>query len=259
MNLLMPNKETWLHRVNPAYKLLVFILLLLIALLNQNFDFALYQFIMYTLLLLLFSGHSIKKVLLLIAPFIMLFISTASTMMMFGKGVNIWWSWGLIRISEESFYHGLLLGCKTLSFGMLGLTFALTTKPILLFYALMQQFRLPPQYAYSFIASLRMLPAIWDDLRTRSHALKVRGVRYKRGIKGVYQRLSLYALPLLADSIRRAQRVAIAMEAKRFQMGQARTYYYITRYHRLDVWFTLFMLAVILIAYGLARRVPLVG
>lgn len=94
MNLLTPQTETWLHRVNPAYKLFVFVLLLLVTLLNRQFDFALNQLIAYTALLFLFSGHSRKKVLLITLPFLFLFISSASTMILFGKGEHIWWSWG---------------------------------------------------------------------------------------------------------------------------------------------------------------------
>lgn len=257
MNVLSPESQTWLHRVNPAIKLVVFIILLLVALLNRQLDFALYQLVLYTLLLFLCSGHSKKKLLLLTLPFLFLFVSTASTMILFGKGDHVWWSWGLIRISEESFYRGLVIGVKTLCFGMLGLTFAFTTKPILLFYALMQQFRLPPQYAYSFIASLRLLPAIWDDYRTRSHALQIRGVRYSGGLRGIFERLHMYALPLLAQSIRRAQRVAVAMEAKRFQMSKSRTYYYVTRYHRIDLVFVLLMFALVMAIFLLTLRFPL--
>ncbi|MCY9543422.1 energy-coupling factor transporter transmembrane protein EcfT [Paenibacillus alvei] len=257
MNLLAPKSETWLHRVNPAIKLVVFIILLLVALLNRQLDFALYQLVLYTLLLFLCSGHSKTKLLLLTLPFLFLFVSTASTMILFGKGEHVWWSWGLIRISEESFYRGLVIGVKTLCFGMLGLTFAFTTKPILLFYALMQQFRLPPQYAYSFIASLRLLPAIWEDYRTRSHALQIRGVRYKSGWRGIFERLHTYALPLLAQSIRRAQRVAVAMEAKRFQMNKSRTYFYITRYHSIDLAFVLLVFTLVTAIFLLSLRFPL--
>src|SRR5690625_6440144 len=106
-------------------------------------------------------------------------------MMMFGKGSNIWWSWGIIKISEESFYYGLLLGFKTACFGFLSLTLLLTSRPILLFYALMQQFKFPPKYAYSFIASISLMPVIMEELQTRSNALKVRGVQFSKGIKGV--------------------------------------------------------------------------
>ena len=259
MKLLAPKSETWLHQVNPALKLLVFLALLIVALLTRELDFACYQLILYTLLLFVCSGHSTKKLLFVTTPFLLLFVSTASTMILFGKGEHEWWSWGIIRITEESFYRGLVIGVKTLCFGMLGITFAFTTKPILLFYALMQQFRLPPQYAYSFIASLRLLPAIWEDYRVRTHALQIRGVQYSKGFKGIYERLRMYALPLLAQSIRRAQRVAVAMEAKRFQMGQSRTYYYVTRCHWRDVWFTLLMAGLITLAYMAELCFPFTG
>src|SRR5690625_5784550 len=95
-------------------------------------------------------------------------------MSMFGKGINVWWSWGFIKISEESFYYCLLLGFKTACFGFLSLTFLLTSRPILLFYALMQQFKFPPKYAYSFIASISLMPVVLEELQTRSNALKVR-------------------------------------------------------------------------------------
>ncbi|GIP33315.1 energy-coupling factor transporter transmembrane protein EcfT [Paenibacillus sp. J2TS4] len=259
MNLFTPLKETWLYRVNPALKFVVFFVLLVIALINRSFDFALHQMIVYLLLLLLFSGHSWRKTLLFTAPFLVIFVSSSSTMILFGKGEQIWWQWGLIRISEESFYHGLLIGFKTISFGALGMIFALTSKPILFFYALMQQFRLPSKYAYSFIASIRMLPAVWDDYQTRTDALKVRGTRFARGFRGMYERLSAYAVPLLAQSIRRAQRIAVAMEAKRFQMGATRTYYYTTRYSRTDLWFVGMMAGLLITAYYTAVYLPLAG
>ncbi|WP_144935127.1 energy-coupling factor transporter transmembrane protein EcfT [Paenibacillus sp. 32O-W] len=259
MNLFTPHRETWLYRVNPALKFAVFFVLLVIALINRRFDFAVYQMIAYLLPLLLFSGYTGRKLLLFTAPFLFIFVSSSSTMILFGKGEEVWWQWGLIRISKESFYHGLLIGCKTISFGALGMIFALTSKPILFFYALMQQFRLPGKYAYSFIASIRMLPAVWDDYRVRTDALKVRGTRFARGFRGMYERLSAYAVPLLAQSIRRAQRIAVAMEAKRFQMGASRTYYYTTRYSRIDLWFAGMMAGLLIAAYCTAVYLPLAG
>lgn len=254
MGFFTPQKQTWLYHVNPAFKFFLFVFLLCIALINRNFDFALNQLIAYMLLLVLFSGYSWYKVLLFLIPFVFVFISTASTMILFGKGEHMWWTWGLIRISEESFYRGLLLGLKTCSFGALGMVFALTSRPILFFYALMQQFRLPPKYAYSFIASMRLLPVVVDEFHTRSNALRIRGTRYTKGSKGLYERLSLYAIPLLAQSIRRAQRVAVAMEAKRFQMSssRSRTYYYKMSYSKYDVIFVFLTLSLLGAAYTLS-------
>lgn len=257
MKLFQPAKETWLYRINPAGKFLIFMSLLLIALINNQFDFAFYQMVFYMVLLLAYSGYSGKKLLLFTSPFILTFLSSASTMILFGKGSEIWWSWGLIKISNESFHHGLLIGFKTLSFGALGMLFALTTKPLLLFYALMQQFRLPAKYAYSFIAAIRMLPLLWEEIGARRNALEIRGIQFSPGVRGWYERLQQYAVPLLAQSIRRAQRVAIAMEAKRFQMGSARTYYYQTRFAVMDLICLLFFIGVLAGAYAVSVILPI--
>jgi energy-coupling factor transport system permease protein len=254
MGFFIPQKQTWLYYVNPAFKFIVFVILLCIALVNRNFDFALNQMIVYLLLFVLFSGYPWKKLLLFFLPLLIAFLSTASTMILFGKGEHMWWTWGLIRISEESFYRGILLGLKTSSFGLLGMLFALTSRPIHFFYALMQQFRLPPKYAYSFIASMRLLPMVIEEYQVRTNALKIRGTQYAKGVRGWYQRLGMYVIPLLAQSIRRAQRVAVAMEAKRFQMSssRSRTYYYVTSYSIYDFSFLLSVFILIFTAYLLA-------
>lgn len=252
-----PKRETWLYTLNPAWKFVIFMASLMVVLFTQQVDYAFYQMIANLLLLFMFNGYSCKKIVLLTAPFILIFVSSASTLILFGRGEVIWWQWGLIKISSESFYHGLLVGFKTLSFGALGLLFALTTKPILFFYALMQQFKFPAKYAYSFIASIRILPMVIEDFQHRSYALKIRGMRYKKGIRGWYQRLQAYAVPLLAQSIRRAQRVAVAMEAKRFHMEATRTYFYPTSLSRYDILFTFIMLAIIAIIYVISDQIPI--
>ena len=251
LDLFTPLKETWLYRVNPALKFVLFFVLFLIVFFNQHFSFALNQMLLYGLLLYCFSGYSWRKRLLFSLPIVLSFISSTITMILFGKGVHVWWSWGVIKISEESFYHGLLLGFKTASFGFISLAFLLTSRPILLFYALMQQFKFPPKYAYSFIASIRLMPVVVEELQTRSNALKVRGVRFSKGVGGIFERLRLFTVPLFAQSIRRAQRLAVAMEAKRFQMNAGRTYYYPTGYTKMDAVFIVVMLGLLTVAYTL--------
>lgn len=198
--------------------------------------------IIFGLVLYIFSGYSWRRLLLFSIPIVISLVSSTITMILFGRGEIIWWQWGIIKISEESFYQGLLLGFKAASFGFLSLIFLLTSRPIILFYALMQQFRMPAKFAYSFIAAIQLVPFIIDELKTRSNALKIRGVEFSKGIKGFFERLRMYTVPIFAQSIRRAQRLAVAMEAKRFQMGAKRTYYYPTSYAPIDAVFTVFII-----------------
>ena len=241
LNWFTPERQTWLFRVNPALKFVVLLAFMVIVLVNQNLQFALWQAVLYGLLFYVFSGYSVKKLALLSIPLVISFLSTGLTMLLFGKGDAVLWQWGIFKISEESIQHALLLGSKSLSFGFVGFTFILTIQPVLFFYAMMQQFRLPSKYAYSFIAAFRLIPAVTEELQIRRNALKVRNIQFSNGIKGMYERLQSYTVPLFAQSIRRAQRIAVAMEAKQYQMGAARTYYYPTRYTRIDIVFLVVM------------------
>ena len=242
LNWFTPERQTWLFRVNPALKFIVFFTLMIIVLVNQNLQFAIWQALLYGLLFYVFSGYSVKKLALLSIPIFISFLSTGLTMLLFGKGDAVLWQWGIFKISHESIRHALLLGSKSLSFGFVGFTFILTIQPVLFFYAMMQQFRLPSKYAYSFIAAFRLIPAVTEELQIRRNALKVRNIRFAKGVKGVYERLQTYTVPLFAQSIRRAQRIAVAMEAKQYQMGAARTYYYTTGYTRTDIVFLVVMI-----------------
>ncbi|ARF13929.1 energy-coupling factor transporter transmembrane component T family protein [Sporosarcina ureae] len=251
-NWFTPKRETWLFRVNPALKFIVFFAFLIITLVNQSVPFAISQAVLYGIVFYVFSGYSLKKLSILSIPLVISFLSTGLTMLLFGKGEAVLWQWGLFKISEESIQHALLLGSKSLSFGFVGFTFILTIQPVLFFYAMMQQFRLPSKYAYSFIAAFRLIPAVTEELQIRRNALKVRNIQFSKGIKGLYERLQSYTVPLFAQSIRRAQRIAVAMEAKQYQMGAARTYYYPTRYNGMDRVFLLVMIGSLCSAFLLS-------
>src|SRR5690625_6126994 len=116
----------------------------------------------------------------------------------------------------------------------------------------MLQFMFPSKYAYSFIASISLMPVVLKELQTRSNALKVRAVQFSNGTKGLYDRLRLFTVPIFAQSIRRAQRAAVAIEAKRFHIGSARTSYYETTYALWDALFVVIMVGLFTTAYVLA-------
>lgn len=221
-----PSRETWLHRVNPSFKLLLSIAIFVIVLLTHNINVLIHVTWMYVLLLFLASGQPARRLLLMMLPFGLMFVSSATSMVFFGQGETTWFRYGLVHITEESFFRGMHIGFKTVDMALIGLMFGLTTNPVLLFYSLMQQLRLPPRYAYSFMAAIRLIPIAAAEYRTLRAAFLVRGVRLPRGLRGLFDSLKRYAIPLLAQSIRRAQRIAVAMEAKRFAGSGARTYYY---------------------------------
>lgn len=257
LQLNIPYHETWLHRVNPGIKLITFTLMFLVVILIHNLNMMIYLTIA-MLLLLVRSGHPPLRLLLYASPFILVFISTSTGMMFFGKGETTWWTYGIIHITEESFLRGIHLGCRALSMAAIGLLFGLTTRPVRLFYSLMQQWRLPPKYAYSFLAAMNLIPILVTEFQTLRYALMIRGGGGRTPKWNVYGLMKSYAIPLLAQSIRRAQRIAVAMEAKGFQSENKRTYYYHISYSGSDFWFVVYFIGAILSAYGLGLSLPLV-
>lgn len=252
-----PTFVSWVSRANPVVKLIVILILFFITIFTHSLDFAIYQAILYISLLFMFSGYAPWKILIIMIPFVITFVSSSSSMIVFGKGEQIWWEWGVVKISEESFHRGLHLGFKSVSFAAQGVLFVLTTSSVSLFYAFMQKLKFPPKLAYSFMASIRLLPIVWEEIGVRRQALKVRGVK-QRGRVGMFRLMQLYAVPLLAQSIRRAHRTAIAMESKHFNhRSQSRTYYYHSSYTIYDVVFVLICTIGLGAAYVATTAYPL--
>ncbi|WP_144027814.1 energy-coupling factor transporter transmembrane protein EcfT [Paenibacillus sp. 32352] len=256
MDNLLAYDETWLHRVNPSFKLLLSLALFFVLLFTDNLNVLVNLTLAQLILLLCFSGQPLHRLLLMFLPFGLLFVSSSMSMMLFGKGDTTWIHWGLIRVTEESFYRGLHIGLKTVNMALTGLTFALTTRPVALFYSLMQQCKLPAKFAYSFMAALRLIPIMAAEFQTLGMALKVRGVKRRAGLGGVYETLRLYAIPLLAQSIRRAQRIAVAMEAKRFSASRHRTFYYRIGFSQRDVYLLFYLAVTVCAALYLGQHFP---
>lgn len=258
MQVMWEARETWLYRINPSLKLAGAVAVFAALMFTDRINVLVHVTWLLLGLLLTQTGHPLKRLLWLTLPFTLLFVSSAVSMILFGKGDTLWFRYGLIQISEESFFRGIHIGLKSVDMAMSGLLFALTTRPVRLFYSLMQQLRLPPKFAYSFMAALRLLPMAADEYRTLQMALKVRGVRYAPGVRGWIARLRRAAVPLLAQSIRRAQRIAVAMEAKRFSAATGgRTYYYRVGWSTADAGYLLLLLGCAGMALWLGGLAPL--
>ncbi|WP_347550793.1 energy-coupling factor transporter transmembrane component T [Pseudalkalibacillus hwajinpoensis] len=248
-------EETWLHRLNPAFKLTFFLLIFLLLLFIHNPNMIVNITVVPLILVWFATGHKKKLLLIMMIPFLILFFSSASSMIFFGQGSTTWWKWGLIHITEESFYRGLHIGFRALNFALLGLLFALTTRPVSLFYSLIQQLKVPPRFAYSFMAAVRILPVMMEEFQQLRAALLIRGVKKKKGFARIMQSVKLYAVPLLSQSIRRAHRIAVAMEAKQFS-NEKRTYYYQQSVSKRDLYFVLFITGGLALATWIGTTYP---
>jgi len=158
---------------------------------------------------------------------------------------------GPLRISDGALLYGLTMVTRLLAIFATSSLFVLTTNPVDLVVALIHQGRLPVRVGYAAFAAYRFMPLIQEELGNIRAAHQVRGAVSGRGpIARVRQTIG-YAIPLLAISVRRAERVALAMDSRGFGARPDRTYYRTTTVTRSDLLFALgagAVLAIVILA-----------
>ena len=188
-------------------------------------------YFMFTLVVTFIFGRvSWKRWLFIFIPFVVLAVSFAWMTMLhpsdnFSGGELLFSIW-MFHITEESFWTGVSLGLRSLSFAALSLLFILTTDSTKFMLSLMQQCKLPAKFTYGILAGYRFLPTFRHELQVLRQAHRIRGVGRAKGVKGRLLQFRRYAIPLLANAIRKAERVAIAMESKGFTGDRNRTHYH---------------------------------
>ena len=107
------------------------------------------------------------------------------------------------------------LASRVLAYGGLGMAFAFTSDAFELVMSLMQQFRLPPKFAYGILAAYHFFPVVREEYRIVGAALRVRGVK-----AGPFSTRRLF--PMLAHALERSESLAMAMESRGFESRQPR-------------------------------------
>lgn len=123
---------------------------------------------------------------------------------------------GALRVTQPALTAGVALGLRVLAIASVSAVFVLTTSPTRLADALVQQARFSPRFAYGALAAYQAVPRLADDL-SDLHA-----ARRARGLRGGWHPRVLLALLVLA--IRRADQLALAMDARAFGSGPRSAY-----------------------------------
>lgn len=240
-------RRTWFHQVNPSLKLTTLLVLFFVLLLIEHWTEMLSIAGLSLLLFVGCSGLPFRQYLWFIPVLLFIFTTVAIPLIFYGDGTTTIYRLGPIHISEESLKHGVLIALRTTSLSIWSFLFALTTRPLFLFYSLMQQYRLPPKYAYAFLAALHLIPQLKKELDQRRMTAKMYNYQYR-----IRESLLFYSLPVLSQAIRKAYQTAIAMEVKGFSLAdQKRTFYYPMKLRRIDQIYLFIQLLFILLHYGI--------
>ncbi|PKR77134.1 hypothetical protein CEY16_10335 [Halalkalibacillus sediminis] len=216
--------------INPSVKAIA--VLIPGVLLGFMFDIftPLAYFIFILLVTFTISGISIVKWLKIFSAFLVLVLGFAWMTMLYASdtyaGGEVLFEVWEFDVTTGSVMIAISLALRSMCFLSLSLLFVLTTDSTKFMLSLMQQLKLPPKLTYGILAGYRFLPTFQEELSVLRKAHRIRGVKRSRGIRGRINQFKRYSIPLLANAIRKAERVAIAMESKGFTDERDRTHYH---------------------------------
>lgn len=248
--------HTFIDDVNIITKLFLGIGLFFFAIFIHNFDFMIYLTIIMFLYLIIMSGVRWLPLLLVVSITLFFGFTSSLFMIFYGEGTNTLFKFGLIHITSESLLRGTHVTLRTLVISFYGMVIPFTSQLISVFYSFMQHLKLKPKFAYAFMASIRMIPIMFQSFIQLRQSLKMRYTvidkTHHQGFKWIRHLL----IPTLSQSIRKSHRLAVAMEAKGFT-NKERTFYYDVPFTSKDIYFIILTFILIMAAYLLSMYIPI--
>lgn len=148
--------------------------------------------------------------------------------LLFTKEGTAFWSdfLGTLAPTDEGLYIGFVTGLRMVFVAGVFPIFLGTTEPRDIVTTLVENLKVPYDYAFMFTSALRFVPILLEEIDLIDQAQRARG--FKVSGRGPLARLRAYgpiAVPLVLSSLARAENMAVAMETRGYGSGP-RTYYY---------------------------------
>jgi len=131
---------------------------------------------------------------------------------------------GPVRITWPALSAGLAIGLRVVVIGLTTLLVFGPSDPTRMADSLVQQWHFPDRFAYGTLAALRVAPFMSGDWAIIAAARRLRGIQ-PRGPTGRVRDFGDRLLVMLVSAIRRAERLALAMDARAFDSGIRRTHF----------------------------------
>ena len=221
-----------IHRMDPRIKLLAVILYIVTVFFIH--DYAMYAaMFLFVIAVAMVAKIPIKVLLRTVRAIIFLVLITAVINLFFTRGGKLLVKWGVIKIYSEGIHHAAKLALRLILLMLFPSLLTLTTTPMELTDA-MESLMSPlkvikvPVHAIALIMSiaLRMIPILMEETNKIMLAQKARGADFDTG--GVLKKAKAMIpvlVPLFVGAFRRADELALAMDARCYSSVAKRTKY----------------------------------
>jgi energy-coupling factor transport system permease protein len=221
--------DSFVHKLDPRVKILLSFVYIIVLFIVNNFTGYIFLTI-FTLLTILIAKIPFKYILKGIKPILWIIVFTAVLNMLLTPG-NIVYKYGPITITDRGIYLSVFMVLR-LIFLIVGTSIlTLTTSPIALtdgIERLLSPFKaigVPAhELAMMMTIALRFIPTLLDETDKIMKAQMARGADFESGnIINRAKNLVPILVPLFISSFRRADDLAMAMEARCYRGGEGRT------------------------------------
>ena len=205
-----------MRTINPGFKLLALVIASLALSVTFNVAVNLAVAAAGLALTVATPGVNLRRFALSMVPFALTALAFFTAGLFFGRGGGAagdevaMAAFGQRTLFATNWTQGLQLSSRILAYGGLGALFAFTSNAFELVMSLMQQFRLPPKFAYGVLAAYHFFPVVREEFGVVGAALKVRGVK-----ASPFSTKRL--LPMMAHALERSESLAMAMESRGFE------------------------------------------
>ncbi len=241
------DNNTWVHRLHPLVRLAGMVAVFIAAFAVERPAWQ--APLLLGLVALLAGTGSLPNIWRLRVLFTLVFVMTLLIWTFFygPDGQPALWGWGRIHVSRTAPWFGLGMALKLESFLAAGILFLSVTRIEEFAYAL-TRLGVPFKLGFTMTMAFRLVPVFVDAAATVVQAQRCRGLDFERG--SPWQRVRRYVpvmVPVFMGALRRADQMAMALEARGFQSDRPRTTLDRHPFRAADVAAVVVLLAVVLV------------
>ena len=246
--------NSFIHHLDPRTKLLGTIIYI-VALFLAKTALAYGIVVGFGFFVLFVSRLPVLMVLKSLKPVIFILVITLIIHALSYPGQEIVWQWKIFSVTREGLDEGLKMTVRLIMLLLFSSVLTFTTSPLMLtdgIEKLLRPFKkigVPShEIAMMMTIALRFIPTLLEETDRIMKAQTARGADFGKG--GLWGRvMNMFALmvPLFVSAFRRAEELAVAMEARCYHGGEGRTRMYELHYHNADFVAYIVMLVLVLV------------
>ncbi|MEA4890819.1 MAG: energy-coupling factor transporter transmembrane component T [Clostridiaceae bacterium] len=240
--------DSLLHRLDPRVKIVISLFYMILVFLVQS-AIPMAVLGLLTLALVLLSRVPLRQILNSLKPILFILVFAFVINLVTVQG-DTWMEIGPLKITDQGVYTALRMAARLILLIVSTTLFlTLTTTPILVADALesllnpLRRIGFPVhEMAMMMSIALRFVPTLLEETDKIMKAQSSRGADYDTGgLIAKARGLVSVLIPLFVSAFKRAEDLAVAMEARCYRGGEGRTRLKVMRFKRSDLLFSLLM------------------